>query len=248
MLPLSSADATKNMRRTRPRHWQRLIPARSLRGCGSRSPSSRSCCSTARGKSSPCLLGFFATPARQRSPSSSQLWGKIRVVDHRGFGRDSLVDHRGATLENTLPTTNRERAMIEALFTSARVGRLELEHRLAMAPMTRNRSRPDGVPTELNAEYYAQRSSLGLVISEGTQPSPDGQGYLLTPGIHTQAQAARWELVADAVHAAGARLFIQLMHVDRVAHPDNTPHGRQPMAPSAEHGYTDYPTRAQARS
>ncbi len=114
-----------------------------------------------------------------------------------------------------------------------RVGDLELPHRLVMAPMTRDRSTPAGVPTALNATYYAQRASMGLLVTEGTQPSADGQGYLLTPGIHTPEQIAGWRLVTDAVHAAGGRIFVQLMHVGRIAHPDNTPHHRQPVAPSA---------------
>ena len=123
--------------------------------------------------------------------------------------------------------------MTTALFTPVTVGRLTLPQRLAMSPMTRSRATPAGVPSELNAEYYAQRASMGLLISEGTQPSADGQGYPLTPGIHDQAQQSGWQLVADAVHAAGGHLYIQLMHVGRVAHPDNTPEGRQPVAPSA---------------
>jgi N-ethylmaleimide reductase len=102
-----------------------------------------------------------------------------------------------------------------------------------MAPMTRNRSTPEGVPTEVNATYYGQRASFGLIVSEGTQPSEDGQGYLLTPGIYTQEQIAGWKLVTDRVHAEGGRIYIQLMHVGRIAHPANTPHGRQPVAPSA---------------
>jgi len=123
--------------------------------------------------------------------------------------------------------------MNDALWTPVRVGRMELRHRLAMAPMTRGRSTSDGVPTELNTAYYVQRAALGLVISEGTQPSSDGQGYLLTPGMHTAEQAAGWRRTAEAVHAAGGHLYVQLMHVGRMAHPDNTPHGRQPVAPSA---------------
>jgi len=119
------------------------------------------------------------------------------------------------------------------LWTPLQVGDLHLPHRLAMAPMTRDRSQPDGVPTPMNATYYAQRASLALIISEGTQPSADGQGYLFTPGVHTAEQADGWRQVADAVHAAGGRLVIQLMHVGRVSHPANTPHGRQPVAPSA---------------
>ncbi|MQA32128.1 alkene reductase [Modestobacter roseus] len=113
------------------------------------------------------------------------------------------------------------------------VGSMQLPHRLAMAPMTRDRSRPDGVPTELNVEYYRQRASMALIVTEGTQPSADGQGYLLTPGIHTDAQVAGWREVTDAVHDAGGRIVAQLMHTGRIAHPDNTPHGRQPVAPSA---------------
>ncbi|VWC97268.1 12-oxophytodienoate reductase [Burkholderia lata] len=119
------------------------------------------------------------------------------------------------------------------LFTPVRVGRYTLENRLVMAPMTRSRAAFDGTPGEWAAEYYAQRSSLGLIVSEGTQPSDDGQGYLTTPGIYTDAHVAGWKAVSDRVHARGGRLFIQLMHVGRMSHPDNTPHHRQAVAPSA---------------
>lgn len=102
-----------------------------------------------------------------------------------------------------------------------------------MAPLTRSRANADGTPGPLAATYYGQRASLGLVITEGTQPSADGQGYPNTPGIHTPEQIAGWREVADAVHAGGGALFIQLMHVGRMSHPDNTPHHRQPVAPSA---------------
>ncbi len=102
-----------------------------------------------------------------------------------------------------------------------------------MAPMTRSRATPTGMPTELNAEYYAQRASTALIITEGAQPSDDGQGYLLTPGIYTDAHIAGWRRVTDAVHEAGGRIVVQLMHVGRISHPANTPHGRQPVAPSA---------------
>ncbi|MCA8060854.1 alkene reductase [Burkholderia sp. AU38729] len=119
------------------------------------------------------------------------------------------------------------------LFTPVRVGRYTLENRLVMAPMTRSRAAFDGTPGEWAAEYYAQRSSLGLIVSEGTQPSDDGQGYLTTPGIYTDAHVAGWKAISDRVHARGGRLFIQLMHVGRMSHPDNTPHHRQAVAPSA---------------
>jgi N-ethylmaleimide reductase len=123
--------------------------------------------------------------------------------------------------------------MLNSLWTPTTVGAMSLPHRLVMAPMTRDRSTHEGVPTELNAEYYTQRASHALIITEGTQPSADGQGYLLTPGIHNDEQVAGWRKVIDAVHAAGGRIVIQLMHVGRISHPDNTPHGRQPVAASA---------------
>lgn len=123
--------------------------------------------------------------------------------------------------------------MHPTLWTPTALGAIPLDHRLAMAPMTRSRATPDGVPTPVNAEYYAQRASTALIISEGTQPSADGQGYLATPGIHSDEHVDGWRDVADAVHAAGGRLVVQLMHTGRIAHPDNTPHHRQPIAPSA---------------
>lgn len=119
------------------------------------------------------------------------------------------------------------------LWEPSTVGTMQLPHRLAMAPMTRDRSRPDGVPTDLNREYYRQRASMALIVTEGIQPSDDGQGYLLTPGIYTDAHVAGWREVTGVVHSAGGRIVAQLMHTGRVAHPDNTPHGRQPVAPSA---------------
>ncbi len=113
------------------------------------------------------------------------------------------------------------------------VGRLRLPHRLAMSALTRSRAQADGTPGELAAEYYAQRASLGLLISEGSQPSADGQGFPHSPGIYTQAHVAGWRKVSAAVHAAGGHLFIQLMHAGRMSHPANTPHGRPAWAPSA---------------
>ncbi|HVX90834.1 MAG TPA: alkene reductase [Candidatus Paceibacterota bacterium] len=114
-----------------------------------------------------------------------------------------------------------------------KVGHMKLEHRIAMAPMTRSRAEVDGTPGPMAAAYYSQRASMGLLITEGTQPSDDGQGYTNTPGIYTDAHVEGWKRVTSAVHAAGGYQFIQLMHVGRMAHPDNTPHHRQPIAPSA---------------
>jgi N-ethylmaleimide reductase len=118
-------------------------------------------------------------------------------------------------------------------FTPVRVGRNTLPNRLVMAPMTRSRAKPDGTPGDLAADYYAQRASVGLIVTEGTQPSDDGQGYLATPGIYTPAHIAGWKKVTSAVHDKGGRIFIQVMHAGRMSHPDNTPHHRQAVAPSA---------------
>lgn len=134
-------------------------------------------------------------------------------------------------MTNAEPTTIA--AATDELWSPTRLGRIELAHRVAMAPMTRSRATADGLVTDLTRTYYAQRASLAMLITEGTQPSEDGQGYLATPGIHTRAQAEAWRRVADAVHEAGSTLVVQLMHVGRVAHPANTPHGRTPLAPSA---------------
>ncbi len=101
-----------------------------------------------------------------------------------------------------------------------------------MAPLTRNRAGEGMVPTALNAEYYAQRAGAGLVVTEGTQPSAVGQGYLNTPGIHTSEQVEGWRKVADAVHSAGGHIFVQLMHAGRIAHPENK-NGLETVAPSA---------------
>lgn len=120
-----------------------------------------------------------------------------------------------------------------AVFRPVTVGRLTLPNRLVMAPMTRSRAAFDGTPQAAAVTYYAQRAGVGLIVSEGTQPSDDGQGYLATPGIYTDAHVAGWRAVTEAVHARGGRLFIQLMHAGRLSHPDNTPHHRQAVAPSA---------------
>src|SRR5260370_39812660 len=119
------------------------------------------------------------------------------------------------------------------LWQPIQVGNIKLNHRLAMAPMTRSRSTAQGVPTDLNAEYYAQRVSMALIISEDTQPSDAGQGYLFTPGIYTDDQVIGWRKVTEAGRSAGRKMFIQLMPVGRISHPANTPHGRHAGAPSA---------------
>ncbi len=117
-------------------------------------------------------------------------------------------------------------------FEPIRVGRWDLPQRFVMAPLTRNRAGAGQVPTELAATYYGQRAGAGLIVSEGSQPSAVGQGYLATPGVHTAEQVEGWRGVADAVHAGGGRIVVQLMHAGRIAHPDNKG-GLESVAPSA---------------
>lgn len=119
------------------------------------------------------------------------------------------------------------------LFQPVRLGPLTLANRIVMAPLTRSRASDGGVPTELNAEYYAQRATAGLIISEATNISPQARGYAFTPGIYTDAQVAGWRLVTQAVHARHGHIFCQLWHVGRISHPDLQPWGRLPVAPSA---------------
>ncbi len=119
------------------------------------------------------------------------------------------------------------------LLTPVQVGSYTLPNRMVMAPLTRNRAGEGNVPRALNAEYYRQRASAGLIISEATQVSPQGIGYPHTPGIHTAEQVEGWKLVTEAVHGAGGRIFLQLWHVGRISHPSFQPNGALPVAPSA---------------
>ena len=119
------------------------------------------------------------------------------------------------------------------LFSSLRLGPFLLPNRILMAPMTRNRAGEGDAPVPLNAEYYAQRASAGLIITEASQVSPQGVGYPNTPGIHTDRQVEGWRLVTDAVHRRAGRIFLQLWHVGRISHPSLQPNGEAPVAPSA---------------
>jgi N-ethylmaleimide reductase len=116
------------------------------------------------------------------------------------------------------------------LFDPIQVGALELPNRIVMAPLTRNRAVAGLKPGALQVEYYRQRASAGLVISEATQISPMGQGYLDTPGIYSSEQVAAWKAVTDAVHAAGGRIFMQLWHVGRISHSSLLPDGAAPVS------------------
>jgi N-ethylmaleimide reductase len=117
-------------------------------------------------------------------------------------------------------------------FTPARLGRITLSNHLVMAPMTRSRA-PGNAPNELMVEYYRQRASAGLIITEGTAPAPEGLGYARIPGLFNDEQVRGWRLVTDAIHDAGSQVFVQLMHAGRVFHELNLPAGTQGVAPSA---------------
>jgi N-ethylmaleimide reductase len=119
------------------------------------------------------------------------------------------------------------------LFDPVRLGPYQLANRIVMAPLTRSRVGSDGVPGAMQAEYYAQRASAGLLISEATNISVQGRGYAFTPGIFNDEQVAGWKLVTDAVHAAGGRIVCQLWHVGRFSHPSLQENGALPVAPSA---------------
>jgi N-ethylmaleimide reductase len=118
------------------------------------------------------------------------------------------------------------------LFSETMLGSLKLRNRLVMAPLTRSRA-IGNVPNDMMVEYYVQRASVGLIITEGTSPSPDGLGYPCIPGIYSDAQVAGWKRVTEAVRPLGAGMFMQLMHCGRVAHPLNQPAGARIIAPSA---------------
>jgi N-ethylmaleimide reductase len=118
------------------------------------------------------------------------------------------------------------------LFSPYQMGQLHLKNRIVMAPMTRSRA-VGNEANDLMATYYAQRATAGLIITEGTAPAPDGLGYARIPGLYNDAQVAAWKKVTDAVHEKGGKIFVQIMHTGRIAHPANLPAGARVVAPSA---------------
>jgi len=123
--------------------------------------------------------------------------------------------------------------MPDSLFSMLKLGAIEVPNRVVMAPMTRLRANDVCQATSLMAQYYRQRASAGLIITEGSHPSPMGRGYTYPPGIYTQEQAAAWRQVTDAVHEEGGHIFLQLMHAGRVTHSSLLPGRALPVAPSA---------------
>ncbi|HEX7960424.1 MAG TPA: alkene reductase [Terriglobales bacterium] len=119
---------------------------------------------------------------------------------------------------------------MKSLFDVYQLGPIVLKNRIVMAPLTRSRSGEGDAPRELNAEYYRQRAGAGLIISEATQVSRQGQGYLWTPGIYSELQVAGWKKVTEAVHEANGRIFLQMWHVGRISHVTLQPDGRAPLS------------------
>ena len=120
------------------------------------------------------------------------------------------------------------------LFDPTTIRSLHVNNRVVMAPLTRSRAVEANTPNALMAEYYAQRAGAGLIIAEGTAPSPNGLGYARIPGLFNPAQVAGWKQVTDAVHARGGRMVVQLMHTGRVSHVDNLPAGAEVLSPTSE--------------
>ena len=127
--------------------------------------------------------------------------------------------------------------MTHLLYQPTTAGALQLDNRVAMAPLTRNRA-PDAIPTALMAEYYAQRASAGLIVTEATAISPQAQGYSDVPGLYSTEQLDGWKRVTDAVHQADGKIVVQLWHVGRVSHTDLQPDHAAPVAPSAIRAHT----------
>lgn len=119
------------------------------------------------------------------------------------------------------------------IFQSGQLGDIQVKNRVFMAPLTRNRAQSDGTPKDMAIEYYKQRASAGLIVSEATQIDPMAKGYLDTPGIHNGDQAAVWQKITDAVHKKGGKMYCQLWHVGRISHTSLLPNGQVPLAPSA---------------
>jgi N-ethylmaleimide reductase len=122
--------------------------------------------------------------------------------------------------------------IMSLLFSKTTLGKLTLQNHLVMAPLTRSRA-TGNVPNDLMAQYYGERATVGLIITEGTSPSPNGLGYPRIPGIFSAEQVAGWKKVTEPVHAKGAKIFVQLMHTGRVGHSLNLPAGAKVLAPSA---------------
>ena len=167
----------------------------------------------------PVLIARFRRAPPPRRPSTDAPVSGLRA-------REDAPAH-------AVPTKEDHRMSEASLFAPTQLGSVALKNRVVMAPMTRGRTVGANVPNALMAEYYAQRAGAGLIVTEGTSPSPNGTGYARIPGIWSPGQVEGWRQVTDAVHARDGRIFVQLMHTGRVGHPANLAPGAELLAPSA---------------
>ena len=163
--------------------------------------------------------------------SASSLDKTLKPLSTKGFQPPALAIDR---IEPTYPALVNFPRKPFKLFEPFSHGALKLTNRTVMSPMTRSRAVDANTPNALMAEYYGQRASAGLIITEGTSPSPSGLGYPRIPGLYNQAQVAGWKLVTNPVHARGGKIFLQLMHTGRVTAAGNLPAGAEVVGSTAE--------------
>jgi N-ethylmaleimide reductase len=167
---------------------------------------------------------------------SYNVTGQYRKLERLSSGLCAIMGEpimsTQATALRTADFRSQPNAEFPNLFSPYKLGDIALDSRIVMSPMTRSRAIEGNVPNPIAVTYYAQRASAGLIVTEGTQVSPQGVGYIRTPGIHSPEQVAGWRKITDAVHRAGGTIFAQLWHVGRVSHPDFHD-GELPVAPSA---------------
>ena len=166
------------------------------------------------------------------TPGSSPAISHVLVMRESSPGDSNVVSAKASLQPESPEFAMTNETTTPTLFSSYTLGRAHLANRIVMSPMTRSRA-IGNVPNDLMVRYYEQRSEAGLIITEGTAPSPDGLGYPRIPGLFNAEQVAGWKKITDVVHAAGSRIFVQLMHTGRVAHPSNLPNGGRVLAPSA---------------
>src|SRR6202158_2991487 len=157
----------------------------------------------------------------------------VVILPQPPIGENSMSSQASALRTPDFP--DRQSPATKNLFSPDRLGGIALNNRVVLSPMTRSRALDGNVPNPIAATYYVQRASAGLIVTEATQVSPQGVGYIRTPGIHSKEQVVGWKKVTDAVHRAGGKIFLQLWHVGRISHPDF--HGGElPVAPSGGGG------------
>src|SRR5208337_2407004 len=186
--------------------------------------------------SSAARPGSTTPPSTATSAGSSFPRGGASMRSRATISRSGIRSSSGSTWARSRSPerpSGAKRMSAQILFRPMQLGAIELGNRIVMAPMTRMRAGPGHAPTALNAEYYAQRASAGLIITEGVAVSPQGQGFPNAPGVYTADQIAGWRSVSEAVHARGGKIVMQIAHNGRNSHSSLLPDGVLPVAPSA---------------